>query len=72
VEPMEFTPTMFAVLFLAFLTISYFMGMMIHSAWMHEDHPKMQRNSRKAWFLCMAAGAGITGWLFAYGYYANF
>lgn len=71
-EPMEFSPVMFAVLFLAFLAISYFLGMMIHTAWMYDDHPKLKRNSRMAWILCMAAGTGITGWLFAYGYYANF
>jgi len=69
---MEFTPFMFIIMFLAYLFISYFMGMMIHSAWMYEDSPKMPRNSRKAWILCMAAGMGVTGWLFAYGYYANF
>ena len=45
---------------------------MIHAAWMYDDHPKMKRNSRIAWVLCMAAGTGITGWLFAYGYYVNF
>ena len=42
------------------------------SAWMYDDHPKMKRNSRRAWILCMTAGTGVTGWLFAYGYYANF
>jgi len=71
-ETLEFTPFMLVTLFIAFLMISYFMGMMIHAAWMYEDHPKMERNSRKAWVLCMAAGTGVTGWLFAYGYYVNF
>ena len=71
-ETMEFTPFMLVVLFLAFLTISYFMGMLIHAAWMYDDHPKMKRNSRIAWVLCMAAGTRVTGWLFAYGYYVNF
>ncbi len=69
---MEFSPSMFVLMFLAFGFISYFMGMMIHSAWMYEDHPKMKRNSRGAWILCMVAGTGVTGWLFAYGYYVNF
>ena len=69
---MEFTPFMFAVIFLAFLGISFFMGMLIHSAVMYEDKPEFDRNSRKAWALCMAAGTGITGWMFAYGYYVNF
>jgi hypothetical protein len=71
-ETLEFTPFMLVTLFIAFLFISYFMGIMIHAAWMYEDHPKMDRNSRKAWVLCMAAGTGVTGWLFAYGYYVNF
>jgi hypothetical protein len=71
-ETLEFTPIMFVVLFFAFIFISYFMGMMIHSAWMYDDHPKMKRNSGVAWILCMAAGTGVTGWLFAYGYYVNF
>lgn len=69
---MEFTPFMFVVMGLSFLCISFFMGMLVHSAWMYEDHPRMSRNSRKAWALCMAAGTGITGWLFAYGYFVNF
>jgi hypothetical protein len=69
---MEFSPFMFVMLALAFGIISYFMGMLIHSAWMYDDHPKMKRNSRRAWVLCMAAGTGVTGWLFGYGYYVNF
>jgi len=69
---MEFSPFMFVVIGIAFLFISYFMGMMIHAAWMHEDTATMKRNSRKAWALCMAAGMGVTGWMFAYGYYVNF
>ncbi len=71
-ENLEFTPFMFAIMGLAFLIISYFMGMLIHSAWMYEDTEKMKRDSRKAWALCMIAGTGVTGWLFAYGYYVNF
>ncbi len=63
---------MLVMLALAFGIISYFMGMLIHSAWMYDDHPKMKRNSRRAWILCMAAGTGVPGWLFGYGYYANF
>jgi hypothetical protein len=69
---MEFSPFMFVVLGLCFLAISYFMGMMIHSALLYEDNKNMKRNSRTAWALCMAAGLGITGWLFYYGYYVNF
>ena len=45
---MEFTPFMIAVLFLAFLGLSFFMGMMIHSAFMYEDKPNFDRNSKKA------------------------
>ncbi|MEE8269988.1 MAG: hypothetical protein V3R23_08215 [Nitrospinaceae bacterium] len=71
-ETLEFTPFMLIMLFIAFLMISYFMGMMIHAAWMYDDHPKMKSNSQKAWVLCMTAGTGVTGWLFAYGYYVNF
>ncbi len=69
---MEFSPFMMVVLFLSFLAISFFIGTLIHAAWMYEDHHSMKRNSRKAWILCMAAGTGVTGWLFAYGYYVNF
>ena len=69
---MEFSPVMFTVLGISFLFISFFMGMMIHASWFHEDTVHTPRNSRKAWILCMAAGTGVTGWMFAYGYYVNF
>ena len=69
---MVFSPFMIFVLFLSFLAISYFVGMLIHSAFMYEDKSNMKRNSKKAWILCMCAGVGITFWMFAYGYYANF
>ncbi len=69
---MEFSPFIVAVLGLSFLGISYFMGMLIHSAWMYEDKNNIRRESRKAWILCMVAGTGITGWMFFYGYYVNF
>lgn len=69
---MEFSPFMFAVLALSFLAISYFLGMMIHSALLYEDKANMRRDSKTAWALCMAAGLGITSWLFYYGYYVNF
>lgn len=69
---MEFTPYMIAVIFLGFLGLSFFMGMLIHSAVMYEDKPNLDRHSKKAWILCMAAGTGVTGWMFAYGYYINF
>ena len=69
---MEFSPFMIFILGLSFLGISYFMGMLIHSAWMYEDKNNMRRDTRKAWILCMVAGTGITGWMFFYGYYVNF
>ncbi len=69
---MEFSPFMFFILILSFLGISYFMGMLIHSAIMYEDRENMKKDSKKGWVLCMLAGVGITGWMFYYGYYVNF
>ncbi len=69
---MEFSPFMIGVLMISFLIISYFMGMLIHSAIMYEDKVNMNRDSKMAWALCMAAGTGISGWMFYYGYYVNF
>ncbi|NIQ03087.1 MAG: hypothetical protein GWM98_24125 [Nitrospinaceae bacterium] len=46
--------------------------MMLHSALMYEDKPTMKKDSRLGWTLCMAAGTGLTGWMFYYGYYMNF
>ena len=69
---MEFSPFMIGVLMISFLVISYFMGMLIHSAIMYEDKGSMYRDSKMAWALCMAAGTGISGWMFYYGYYVNF
>jgi hypothetical protein len=59
-------------LVLAFFTISYFMGMMVHSALMYEDKKNIGKDSRIGWVLSMVAGTGITGWMFYYGYYMNF
>ncbi|MCH8314307.1 MAG: hypothetical protein IID17_15130 [Nitrospinae bacterium] len=69
---MEFTPFMIFIMFVSFLGISYFMGMLVHSAFMYEDKNNMKSDSRKSWILCMIAGTGITGWMFYYGYYMNF
>ncbi len=69
---MEFTPFMIFIMFVSFLVISYFMGMLVHSAFMYEDKNNMKSDSRKSWILCMVAGTGITGWMFYYGYYMNF
>tara|TARA_B100000586_G_C19971275_1_gene367900 strand:+ start:182 stop:406 length:225 start_codon:yes stop_codon:yes gene_type:complete len=69
---LELSPIMVLVLFLSFLGISFFMGMLIHSSFMYEDKKDLKRDSRKAWVLSMTVGVGITGWMFLYGYYANF
>jgi hypothetical protein len=68
---LEFSPIMVLVLFLSFLGISFFMGMLIHSSFIHEDKKNLQRDSKKAWILSMTAGVGIAGWMFLYGYYVN-
>ena len=69
---MEFSPFMVFIMFLSFLGISYFMGMLVHSSLMYEDKRNLKKDSLKAWILCMAAGTGITLWMFYYGYYVNF
>lgn len=69
---MEFTPFMIIVMVFSFIGISYFMGMLVHSALMYEDKRNLKKDSLKAWILCMAAGTGITLWMFSYGYYVNF
>ena len=69
---LELSPVMVLVLFLSFLGVSFFMGMLIHSSFMHEDGRNLKRGSKKAWILSMSAGLGITGWMFIYGYYINF
>ena len=68
---LEFSPIMVLVMFLSFLGISFFMGMLIHSSFMHEDKNNIQQDSKKAWILSMAAGVGIVSWMFLYGYYVN-
>lgn len=68
---LELSPVMLLVLFLSFFGISFFMGMLIHSSFMHEDKNNLERDSKKAWILSMTAGVGIVGWMFLYGYYAN-
>jgi len=69
---LEFTPYMALILIFSFLAISYFIGMLLHSSFMYEDKPTMRKDSKAAWFTCMAAGTGITGWMFYYGYVVNF
>ena len=68
---LEFSPIMVLVLLLSFLGISFFMGMLIHSSFMHEDKNNIQQDSKKAWILSMTAGVGVVGWMFLYGYYVN-
>ena len=72
IQSSDFTGSMFFILGLSFFTISYFMGMMIHSALMYEDKKNIGKDSRIGWVLSMVAGTGITGWMFYYGYYMNF
>jgi len=62
---------MVLVLALSFLGIAFFIGMLIHSAFMYEDKGNIKKDSKAAWTLSMAAGLGITFWLFYYGYYVN-
>ena len=68
----DFSGFMIAILLLFFLMISYCMGVMVHSALMYEDKNNIEKDSRNGWILSMVAGAGITGWMFYYGYYMNF
>ncbi len=69
---MQITPAIFIVLFVSYLIISFFMGMLIHSSFVYETKRNLDKNSSKAWMLCMFAGLGITAWMFIYGYHANF
>ena len=48
---LELSPVMVLVLFLSFLGVSFFMGMLIHSSFMYEDKKDLKRDSRKAWVL---------------------
>jgi hypothetical protein len=68
----DFSGFMIFILFLSFFTISYFMGIMVHSALMYEDKKNIGKDSRIGWVLSMVVGTGITGWMFYYGYYMNF
>ena len=69
---LEFSSFMMVILALSFLGISFSMGMLVHSAFMHKDTSNLKRDSKRAWMLSMVAGTGITGWMFLYGYYVNF
>ncbi len=71
-QPSDFSGFMVVFLSFSFLAISYFMGMLVHSALMYEDKKNIGKDSRGGWVLSMVAGTGITGWMFYYGYYVNF
>jgi hypothetical protein len=49
----------------------FFMGMLIHSSFMHEYKKNLKRDSKKALVLSMTTGVRIVGWMFLYGYYVN-
>ena len=68
---LEFSPIMVLVIFLSFLGISFFMGMLTHSSFTYEDKNNIQQDSKKAWILSMTAGVGIVSWMFLDGYYVN-
>ena len=68
----EFSGFMIFILVLSFFTISYFMGIMVHSSLMYEDKKNIGKDSHIGWVLSMLVGTGITGWMFYYGYYMNF
>jgi len=44
---LELSPVMVLILFLSFLGISFFMGMLIHSSFMYEDKQSLKRDSKK-------------------------
>ena len=62
---LELSPVMVLILFLSFLGLSFFTGIM------YKDEQNLKQNSKKAWVLSMTAGVGIVGWMFLYGYYVN-
>ena len=48
-QPSDFSGYMILVLVLSFFVISYFMGMLVHSAWMYEDKGSVKKDSRTGW-----------------------
>ena len=70
-EGLGFSPSMILILVLAFMGISFFMGILVHSSFMYKDQSNLKRDSDKAWILSMIAGIGITVWMFGYGFYMN-
>jgi hypothetical protein len=68
----QITPAIILILLVSYLMISFFLGMLIHSSFFYETKNNLDKNSKKAWILCMFAGLGVTTWMFVYGYHANF
>ena len=62
------TPFMAFMFFLSFCIISFFLGISIHASLIYKNKNGINKDSKKAWFLSYTAGAGITTWLFIYGY----
>ena len=71
-QPLELSGSMIGILIVSFFMISYCLGIMLHSSLMYEDKNNIGKDSRNGWILSMIAGAGITGWMFYYGYYRIF
>ena len=46
-QPSDFSGYMILVLVLSFFVISYFMGMLVHSAWMYEDKGSVKKAIRE-------------------------
>ena len=70
-EDLSFSPSVIFIVVLAFVGISFFMGVLVHSSFMYKDQSNLKRDSEKAWILSMTAGIGITAWMFGYGFYIN-
>jgi hypothetical protein len=70
-EGLGFSPSMILIVVLAFVGISFFMGILVHSSFMYKDQSNLKSDSDKAWTLSMIAGIGITVWMFGYGFYMN-
>ena len=63
---------MILMLIASYFGISFFLAISIHASFIYESKKGLIKDSKKAWFLCLAAGLGITTWLFVYGYKAQF
>jgi len=70
-EGLGFSPSIILIIVLAFMGISFFMRILVHSSFMYKEQSNLKRDSDKAWILSMTAGIGITAWMFGYGFYMN-